>query len=314
MKNNRVIVVGSYNLDMTITTAEFPQPGETVIGKSLTYGHGGKGANQAVAAARSGAQVRLLAKVGVDMNGEQAITALAGEGIVTSSIQKTVEAPTGMAAITVNDQGENSIIVVSGANSTLSASEVEHECQIFEDADVLLTQLETSLESVTTAIQCARKNHMCVILNPAPVRALSAEILSDVNIITPNMVEAEMLTNISIIDDKTLIQSATKLHSFGIEVVMITQGSRGVYISNQGEGKFIPAIEVQAVDTVGAGDVFNGVLAAHYSGIDSLYEAVSIAVVAAGLSVTKRGAQSGIPDLADIHAFQHEQAVPINDH
>ena len=313
MKNNKVIVVGSYNLDMTITTNDFPQPGETVIGKSLTYGHGGKGANQAVAAARSGAQVRLLAKVGTDLNGDQAIDTLSREGIITSSIRKATDTPTGMAAITVNDHGENSIVVVSGANSTLSTAEVEHEESIISDADILLTQLETPLESVVSAIKCARKHRVCVILNPAPAQALSSDILSDVNIITPNLVEAEMLTNISISDDLTLKQAANKLHTFGVEIVIITQGARGVYLSNQGEGKFFPAIEVQAVDTVGAGDVFNGVLAAHYSGNGSLDQAVSFAVVAAGLSVTKRGAQSRIPDLEDIHAYLREQAVPVND-
>ncbi|NQT63136.1 MAG: ribokinase [Candidatus Marinimicrobia bacterium] len=314
MRKNKVIVVGSYNLDMTLTTAEFPKPGETVIGKNLTYGHGGKGANQAVAAARSGAQVHFLAKVGRDLNGEQAIASLTVEGIETQSIQRAINTPTGMAVITVNDQGENSIIVVSGANSTLSAAEVEHESQIFAGADVMLTQLETSMESVSAAITCAQKHAVCIILNPAPAKVLPQEILSKINIITPNVGEAEILTGISIKDEASLSQAANKLHAFGIEIVMITLGARGVYLSNQGESKLFPAIEVETIDTVGAGDVFNGVLAAHYSGSASLDEVVTLAVVAAGLSVTKPGAQSGIPDLADIHTFQRNQAVPINDH
>ncbi|NQV16086.1 ribokinase [bacterium] len=306
MRTNKVIVVGSYNVDLTITTNVFPKAGETVIGKNLTYGHGGKGANQAVAAARSGAQTSFLAKVGADQYGDQAIESLALEGINTQSIQKAKGIPTGMASITVNSQGENNIVVVSGANWQLSPMDIERECGIFADADILLTQLETPLDSVSAAIKCARATNAIVILNPAPAQSLSPELLKDVDIITPNRVEAEMLTGIHITDDKSLLKSAEILHTHGINLVLITLGTRGVFLSYPGKSMLIPAINVDVVDTVGAGDVFNGVLAAYYSNINSVEEVVTRAIVAAGLSVTSSGAQTSIPTLETIKAYQNE--------
>jgi len=311
MKSNKVIVVGSYNVDMTITTDVFPQAGETVIGKNLIYGHGGKGANQAVAAARSGAQTTLLAKVGIDQNGEQAINTLALEGINTEHIQKTAGIPTGMASITVNARGENTIVVASGANWQLSALEIEKELGNIPAADILLTQLETPLESVSTAIRVAREKDITVILNPAPAQPLPAELLSNVDIITPNRIEAEMLTGISITDDRSLLKAAEVLHSYGIDLVLITLGTDGVFVSEPGKSKLIPAIKVAAVDTVGAGDVFNGVLAAHFSDIETVESVVSLAIVAAGLSVTRTGAQTAIPDLETIEAYQQQHSASV---
>ncbi|MEA3288121.1 MAG: ribokinase [Candidatus Marinimicrobia bacterium] len=311
MRSNRVVVVGSYNVDMTITTDVFPQAGETVIGNNLTFGHGGKGANQAVAAARSGAQTTLLAKVGMDQNGEQAINAMALEGINTEHIQKTDGIPTGMASITVNAQGENSIVVASGANWQLSAMEVEKEFGNITTADILLTQLETSLESVASAIRVARQRGITVILNPAPSQTLPADLLSDVDIITPNRIEAEMLTGVHITDDRSLLKAAEVLHSYGINLVLITLGTDGVFVSQPGDSKLIPAIKVAAVDTVGAGDVFNGVLAAHYSDIETIDAVVSLAIVAAGLSVTRTGAQTAIPDQEMIEAYQEQHSASV---
>ncbi|MCF6238515.1 MAG: ribokinase [Candidatus Marinimicrobia bacterium] len=314
MRNNKVIVVGSYNVDMTITTDVFPQAGETVIGNGLTYGHGGKGANQAVSAARSGAQATLFAKVGLDPYGEQAVTAMALEGINTKHIQRSSGIPTGMASITVNGQGENSIVVVSGANWELSPGEVEHELGLLTDADILLTQLETPLDSVATAIKVAQQKDITVILNPAPAQKLPSDLLRDVDIITPNRIEAEMLTGIPISDEDSLLKAAQVLHTYGINIVIITLGTQGVFLSLSGESKLIPAINVEAVDTVGAGDVFNGVLAAHYSDIESIEAVISLAIIAAGLSVTRTGAQTAIPDLETIEAYQqqHSASVPGN--
>jgi len=305
--HNRIIVVGSYNVDMTITTDEFPQAGETVIGHSLTYGHGGKGANQAVAAARSGAQTTLFAKVGDDQYGDKAILTLNAEGINTHLIQKAPGTPTGMASITVNAKGENSIVVLSGANGQLSAPDIEVESKHFQEADILLTQLETSLESVTAAIQCAKDAGITVILNPAPTRALPVQLLRKVDIITPNRLEVETLTGIKITNDQSLHQAAENLHAQGIKIVLITLGTEGVFLSRPGASKMIPAIRVDAVDTVGAGDVFNGVLAAHYENVDSIESVVELAIIASGLSVTQTGAQAGIPDLETIKSYQREQ-------
>ncbi len=311
MRSNRVIVVGSYNVDMTITTDVFPKAGETVMGNYLSYGHGGKGANQAVAAARSGAETTLLAKVGDDQYGEQAVQAMVQERINTKAIQKATNSPTGMASITVNSQGENSIIVVSGANWELSASDVERRAHIFTEANVLLTQLETPMDSVVAAARTARENHVTVILNPAPAQILSTELLRDVDIITPNRVEAEMLSGVAISGQQSLESAADKLHSYGIGIVLITLGTQGVFLSHHGTQKLIPAIKVDTIDTVGAGDVFNGVLAAHYSGVDSIEEVVSLAIIASGISVTRTGAQTAIPDQEAIIAYQLEHSTVV---
>lgn len=300
MRKNKVVVVGSYNVDMTITTDAFPQAGETVIGNEMSYGHGGKGANQAVAACRAGAYATLIARVGTDEHGDKAVEALKAEGVDISCIQKEQLTPTGMAVITVNSQGENTIVVISGANRQLSPQDIESESHTFTDADVLLAQLETPLESVAAAINCARKTNTTVILNPAPAQSLPPELLRYVDVITPNLVETEMLTNIRITDEKSLHESAAVLHSYGIDIVLITLGAKGVFLSYPGKSKLIPAIDVDVVDTVGAGDVFNGVLAAYYSNNNDLEEVVALAIVAAGLSVTIQGAQNSIPTLETI--------------
>ncbi len=308
---NRIIVVGSYNVDMTITTDEFPQAGETVTGSSLSYGHGGKGANQAIAAARSGAPTTLFAKVGDDQYGDKAIQALKSDGINTHLIQKAHGTPTGMASITVNAKGENSIVVLPGANWHLSASELKAEKKYFQEVDILLTQLETSLESVSAAIKCAKDAGTTVILNPAPAQPLPRQLLRKVDIITPNRIEVEMLTGVKITNDQSLSQAAENLHKQGITVVLITLGTRGVFLSLPNESKLIPAIKVEAVDTVGAGDVFNGVLAAHYSGIETIEEVVELAVIAAGLSVTKTGAQNAIPNQKTIQAYRQKHTAVV---
>ncbi len=305
---NKVVVVGSYNVDMTITTEVLPKVGETVIGKSLKYGHGGKGANQAVAAARAGASVSFLAKVGSDQYGDRAIQALSLEGIGSEYIHQDSDTSTGMAFITVNRLGENSIVVASGANWTLSAADIINNAEIFNDAEILLIQLETPMSSVAAAIKNARLNHVKVILNPAPAQHLDPELLKDVTILTPNRVEAEMLTGIKIMDDEDLARSADLLHILGVETVLITLGDKGVFISNKGVQKLIPAVTVPAIDTVGAGDVFSGFLAAHYSGTDSLEKIVTLAGAAAGLSVTRRGAQASIPHLDEVKDYLKEHA------
>jgi len=310
---NKVIVVGSYNVDLTITTSVLPRVGETVIGNSLKYGHGGKGANQAVAAARAGATVSFLAKVGSDQYGDLAIEALSREGIGSEYIHQEPNSTTGMAFITVNRLGENTIVVASGANGTLSASDISQNAKIFDDADILLTQLETPMTSVAATIKSARQHNVKVILNPAPAQALDPDLLKDVTIITPNRIEAEMLTGTKINTDDDLARAADILHILGIETVLITLGSEGVFISSGGDQKILPANKVHAIDTVGAGDVFSGFLAAHYSGIDSLEQTVTLASAAAGMSVTRIGAQAAIPHIDEVKAYlkKHTQLESV---
>jgi len=313
MKNNRVIVVGSYNLDTTITTDEFPQPGETVIGKTLAYGHGGKGANQAVAASRSGASVSFLAKVGGDQYGLNAKSTLAGEGIHTNAIITDPNVPTGMAFITVNHEGENSIIVISGANGILSKTDILNSSLVIAQSDILLAQLEIPLPSVAMAIDVARKHGVKVVLNPAPAQLIDPEILKNVNILTPNRIEAEMLTGLDLSENASLPLAADQLHDMGVEIVLITLGSQGAFISGYNRQYILPSIKVQAVDTAGAGDVFNGVIAAHYpTDPDSLEETVAMAITAAGLSIQNVGAQASIPYLAEVQSFMKEGQLVEN--
>lgn len=306
---NKVAVVGSYNVDMTITTKRLPQPGETILGDRVEYGHGGKGANQAVAATRIGAQVGFLAKVGRDEYGEKAKRSLSAEGITTTSIIADPSTPTGMAFITVNHEGDNSIVVISGANWTLSGAEIHANSNIIKTADVLLTQLETPMASVAAAIKIAKNNGVKVILNPAPAQGIDPEILKDVDILTPNRVEAEMLTGVDLSDDNALPKAADILHQQGVEIILITLGCKGVFVSSHGRQYLIPAIHVQAVDTVGAGDVFSGVLAALYSGPENLEDTVTLAIAAASMSVLKVGAQTAIPHWNEVKSFLKDSTL-----
>jgi len=309
---NKVIVVGSYNADIMIKTAHLPKPGETVLGDSIYFYHGGKGANQAVAAARAGAEVTFIARVGADSYGEKAVTDLKKEGISTECINVDPDFPTGMASITVDHHGENCIVAVSGANARLSLADIENWSSQISAADIMLIQLETPIDTVNLAIKQAFENNTTVILDPAPAQMLTPELLSQVDVITPNEGETELLTGIKITNEESLIKAADILLSFGVKVVLITLGKNGVFISYKGHYELIPAFPVKAVDSTGAGDVFNGVLAADYPrDRSSLVMAVSFAAAAASLSVTKHGTQTAIPYLKDILDFQN--TMPAND-
>ncbi len=305
--NNRVVVVGSYNVDLTITTDRIPKSGETVLGSEINYSHGGKGANQAIAASRAGAAVTFIARVGRDTYGERAILDLGREGINISAISIDDEVPSGLASITLDKNGENCIVVVPGANARLSLQDISVNEHSIKESDVLLVQLESPLDAVTAAIERAVYHEVKVILNPAPAQELDSDLLQKVSIITPNRSEAELLTGVTITDANSMQYAAAALHDIGIETVFITLGSEGVFVSNQTRWEIFPAFNVEVKDTVGAGDVFNGVLAAHYQDNESLDEAVSMAIAAASLSVTKFGAQAGIPTHDTIKNFITEK-------
>ena len=304
LMKNKVVVVGSYNVDIMIKTAHLPKRGETVLGDSICFCHGGKGANQAVAARRAEADVSFIARIGADSYGEKALSDLKKEGIGTEGITIDQNTPTGMASITVGQQGENCIVAVSGANSQLSTKDIEKRDSQIAAADILLIQLETPLNTVTMAIKRAFENNTTVILDPAPAQKLNPEIFQQVTVITPNKGEAELLTGIIITDERSLIKASEILLSFGVKVVLITLGKKGVFMSTKGHHQLIPAYPINALDSTGAGDVFNGVLAATYQeDTPSLVKAVTFAASAATLSVTKLGTQTAIPYLKDIVAF-----------
>jgi len=301
---NKIVVVGSYNVDITLQTERFPEAGETVLGKSITFSHGGKGANQAVAAARAGANVSFIARVGDDEYGRKAMIDLKKEHINTDGVIWDSSTPTGMASITVNNQGENCIVAVSGANARLSPHDIDQNKDLIHAADVLLIQLETPLATIEKAIRIAHENKVCVILDPAPAQKIKPEILSMVSMITPNKGETEFLTGRKITDEDSLKKAANHLLSMGIKVVIITLGEEGIYWATREEHKKIPACQVRTIDSTGAGDVFNGVLAARYLPDKShLVKAAIYAVAAASLSVTKKGTQSAIPKAFEIDQF-----------
>lgn len=303
-KKNRIVIVGSYNKDITIRTNKLPEKGETVLGELINSGPGGKGANQAVAAVRAGAEVCFITSVGMDDNGKEAIETLHKQGVEVRLIKKDKDLPTGTATIIVNPQGENCIVVVPGANSNLTAQDIiqfEHEFSYF---DIMLLQLECSFETVLAAASLAQNNGTKVMLNPAPVQNFSIELLEHINIITPNRVEAELITGMKIDGESSMRKVSSFFHEHGVDSVLITLGSEGVFISSNGFQKLISAHEVDVVDSTGAGDVLNGVFAATLNNnFSRLTESAIFASQAATLSVQKVGSQSSIPHLNEIHAF-----------
>ena len=293
----KIVVVGSSNTDLIIKVSEIPRPGETLLGGEFMTFPGGKGANQAVAAARAGGDIIFIASVGDDSYGEEAIKGYKLDNINTENIKICNGVPSGIALITISDSGENAITVASGANALLLPADLEEIEEPFHEADYMLIQLETPLETVQKAVQLCADLDTRVILNPAPAAELPDEILEKVSIITPNETEAERLTGITVKDVPTAAKAAESLHSRGIETVIITMGAMGAYLSDRAGGirKLVPGFSVQAVDTTAAGDVFNGQLAVSLAEGKQLERAIVIAHAAAALSVQKLGAQSSIP-------------------
>jgi ribokinase len=303
---NKIVVVGSSNTDMIVKLPHLPKPGETVSGGAFSTAAGGKGANQAVAAARAGAEVGLVARVGEDSFGEQAIAGFVGDGIDVSHVTRNPAAPSGVALIFVDDGGENCIAVAPGANATLTPEDVVAAEDLITGAEVVVMQLETPIETVGRAAALAREHGVRVILNPAPARQLSDEILGNVSILTPNESEAELLTGIQVSDDAGAEEAARALSARGVDIVILTLGSRGAYVFESDSGELVPGFEVQAVDTTAAGDVFNGSLAVGLAEGKPLAEAVRFANAAAALSVTKLGAQPSAPTRSEIETFLSE--------
>lgn len=300
---NRLVVLGSVNADHVLRVPHFPRPGETLTGHSYQVVPGGKGANQAVAAARLGAPVVFIARIGDDAIGQQMRQGFAQDGIDVSAVELDEQLPTGIAIIYVSDEGENSIGISAEANGALSPAMVKRHETLIADAHTLLLQLEVPLESVFEAARLARSHDTRVVLNPAPAQPLSSELLALVDLITPNQTEAELLTGVKVTDEASAAQAAARFHQMGISDVMITLGSQGVYCSNARQQQLIPGFRVEAVDTTAAGDTFNGaLLAAELAGAD-FKAAVRFAHGAAALSVTKFGAQSSIPSKQEVEAF-----------
>lgn len=303
----KLVVLGSINADHILNLENFPRPGETVTGSQYQVAFGGKGANQAVAAGRSGANIAFIACTGNDDTGERVRKQLASDNIDIAPVTKIAGESTGVALIFVNDEGENVIGIHAGANAALSTELVEAQAARIAEASALLMQLESPLESVLAAAKIAHQNNTTVALNPAPARALSDELLALVDIITPNETEAEKLTGIRIESDDDAAKAAQVLHDKGIATVIITLGSRGVWASQNGKGQRVPGFRVQAVDTIAAGDTFNGALMTALLEEKTLPEAIRFAHAAAAIAVTRKGAQPSVPWRKEIDDFLRQQ-------
>jgi ribokinase len=292
---NRIIVIGSSNTDMVVKSKKLPSPGETILGGTFLMNPGGKGANQAVSAARLSGNVTFVTKTGNDLFGEQSKHLFDNEGIDTKFIIRDSKNPSGVALISVDENGENCIVVAPGSNATLDAYDIDDAVYETQQSDVFLMQLEIPVSTVEfVALKVAGKGNR-VILNPAPARQLSSELLSSLYIITPNEVEAEILTGISVHDTISAEKCARKLFQKGVKNVVITMGAAGAFLFTQDISKMVPVIPVKAIDTTAAGDVFNGALAVAISEGKELEDAVMFANKAAAISVTRMGAQASAP-------------------
>jgi len=298
-----ILVIGSSNTDMVVKADRLPAPGETILGGTFLMTAGGKGANQAVAAARLGGDVVFIVKVGDDIFGRQAIQSFEEEGIDTNYAITDPVNPSGVALITVDAKAENCIVVASGANAHLTSGDLYNAGHQIKNASLILMQLEIPLETVEYVAEIAAQNNVKLILNPAPACALPDELLSKVSIITPNQKETEMLTGVKIVDKESAQTAAELLAEKGIETVIITLGANGALVFHGNHFDWVPAPVVNAVDTTAAGDVFNGALAVAIAEGKNLEEAVLFANKAAALSVTKMGAQASAPTKRDVESF-----------
>lgn len=291
----KIVVIGSSNTDMVIQSAHLPIPGETILGGTFFMNAGGKGANQAVSAARLQGDVIFICKTGNDVFGEQSIQRFEAEGIDSSYMISDLENPSGVALITIDEKGENTIVVASGSNATLLPRDLQGAHCCIEEAGILLMQLEIPLATVEYAVKVAAAKGVTIILNPAPATTLNDSLLRHISILTPNETEAEKLTGINIKNGDSARKAAQAIHDKGVETIIITLGSKGALLYHEGIFTDIPAVPVHAVDTTAAGDVFNGALAVALSENKSMQEAVAFAAAAAAISVTRPGAQSAAP-------------------
>jgi ribokinase len=290
-----IVVIGSSNTDMIIQVPRIPKPGETILGGKFSMAAGGKGANQAVAAARAGGKVTFIARIGQDIFGEEALAGFKKDGINTDYIIRDREAPSGIAEIFVADDGENSIAVASGANMNLIPEDVYTAEKVIKEADIVLMQLEIPLNIVQLASEMVHQAGGKVILNPAPAKPLPDELYKNLSLLTPNESEAELLTGIKVTDENSAVNTVKVMLERGIQTIVLTLGSKGALIASHGTTDVISGYPVKAVDTTAAGDVFNGALAVALAEGKSLKESVQFANAAAALSVTQLGAQPSAP-------------------
>lgn len=303
----KVTVVGSFIVDLMARTPHLPKPGETVKGLSFKMGPGGKGSNQAIAAKRADCDVTFISKVGSDEFGEMALNTFKSEGLDTKYIFKDDALETGTALIMVDDTtSQNEIVVTSGACDNITKENLELCKEAIVNSDILLTQLEINRDAIESTIKLAHENNSLVILNPAPVQEISKDTLRLVDIITPNEVEASILTGCEVVTVEDAKIAATKLQDKGIKDVVITLGKQGVYVKSGKEDKFIESYKVDAVDTTGAGDAFNGGFVTALSEGKDIFEACRFGNALAALSVTKIGTAPSMPQREEIEVLMNK--------
>lgn len=296
----RITVVGSLNMDLVVRAAQIPKPGETIIGGDLKSIPGGKGANQAVAAARLGSQVYMVGRLGDDLFAQQLLENLKTSGVDTTHVMRDAEAATGVALIVVDEQGENSIVVASGANMRMKIEDVAAAEAVISEADVLLLQLEVPVDVVSQAVEIAKRHHVTVILNPAPARPLPGELLELVDVLVPNESETALLTGLSTDSQDDLAKAAERLLGMGVGSIVITLGARGAMMATAEEQRMYPAFEVEPVDTTAAGDAFMAGLAVAIGAGESLPDSIRWANAAGALATMRFGAQTSLPSREEV--------------
>lgn len=298
-----ITVVGSSNTDMVVKADRLPGPGETILGGTFYMNPGGKGANQAVAAARLGGNICFICKTGNDIFGKQSLQLFKEEGINTSYIISDTNLPSGVALITVDKDGENCIVVASGANAALLPLDLLPAGELISRSAMILMQLEIPIETVSHVAAFAFEKNIPVILNPAPARMLPDNLFNYISILTPNKKEAEMLTGIRIVNIQSAEEAAQKIVEKGVKTAIITLGSEGALVLHNNVFTQIPACLVNTVDTTAAGDTFNGALAVALSDGMNITEATAFGCKASAISVTRMGAQASIPFKWEVDAF-----------
>jgi ribokinase len=300
MSKNGVLVVGSSNLDLVVSTQRFPRTGETIFGNKFEMFPGGKGANQAVCASRLGCKTTFIGKMGNDEFKEKLSQIMVESEVDITNLFIDEKEHTGTALITVDGNGQNQIIVISGSNMKLSPEDIESKSLLFNDASVVLTQLEIPIETVLRVAQLAKENDALFILNPAPAVQLPARIFPLIDFITPNESELELISGVRITDDDSVEKAGKTLIEKGVKNVIVTLGERGSVLINSSCKKQFGVDKVKVVDSTAAGDAFNGALATSLADNHSIEEAIEFASKIASITVTRMGAQSSMPYLNEI--------------
>jgi ribokinase len=303
-----VLIIGSSNMDLNIYSQRFPKPGETVTGGVYKQFLGGKGANQAVGSVRSGSKTFFIGKVGIDAFGNDMISQLENEGVNTEHVIRDPHESSGVAFILIDETGENMISVAPGANFKLTPEEVQANSEVIKNAKCLIVQMEIPIETIEEIFKIAKQGEVIKILNPAPLKPISLSILNNIDIIIPN--EGELLQLHSLLKLKELvgnsedriIQASKDISRFGIKTIITTLGNKGCILYDAADNRIteVPAFKVQAIDTVGAGDCFNGVVASKLCQGDNILTSVKYATAAASIAITRQGAQASMPYLNEI--------------